>query len=76
MARGPFSPAALALMGAGITLRQIAAPLGTTEPTVSRWLRGQYRPPAELFAVVAALGGRDLADRVRELIPADVRGAA
>lgn len=64
-----YSPAALALMRDGVSGVQIAEAFGTTPVTVSRWLRGASTPPPELFPVIAALGGRDLADEVRELIP-------
>lgn len=64
-----YSPAALKLMAAGVRATPIAEALGTTTPTVSRWLRGSVPPPPELFAVIAALGGRDLADEVRAAIP-------
>jgi hypothetical protein len=64
-----YSPAALALMGAGVSLTAIAGALATTPTSVSRWLKGHYPAPSELWVVIAALGGRDLAERVRSLVP-------
>lgn len=68
MGRGPYSPAALALMGRGVTLTRVASALSTTPTSVSRWLAGHYPAPPEMFGAIAALGGRDLADEVAELI--------
>lgn len=68
MARGPYSPAALALMSRGVTLARIAAALDTTPQSVSRWLAGRFPAPPEMFGVIAALGGRQLAEEVTELI--------
>lgn len=68
MPRGPYSPAALALMARGVTLGRVADALDTTPTTVSRWLRGTHCPPESLWTVIAALGGRDLADEVRSLV--------
>lgn len=72
MPENRYSPAALALMRAGVTLTRIAEALDTTPTTVSRWLAGQHPPPDELFVVIAALGGRELADEVADLIPGAV----
>lgn len=69
MARGPYSPAALALMAEGVTLGRVAEALDTTPTSVSRWLSGHFPAPPELFGVIAALASRELADEVRRLIP-------
>jgi hypothetical protein len=75
MPKGPYSPAALALMARGIPLSRIADDLDTTPTSVSRWLRGEHPAPAELYPTIAALGGRDLASHVLELIPASAVSA-
>jgi transcriptional regulator with XRE-family HTH domain len=67
-----YSAAALVLMAAGVTLPRIADALDTTPASVSRWLKGQYPPHPELFVVIAAIGGRPLADKVRALVPSAV----
>jgi hypothetical protein len=63
-----YSPAALKLMAVGVRATPIAEGLGTSTASVSRMLSGAT-PPPELFTVIAALGGRDLANEVRALIP-------
>lgn len=65
-----YSPAALALMAAGVTLARLGEALGRPKRTVSRWLQGRHPAPPELWGAIAALGGRDLADEVRQLVEA------
>jgi hypothetical protein len=71
-----YSPAALALMGAGVSLTSIATAMDSTAASVSRWLRGDFPAPSELYVVIAALGSRDLAETVRSLVPVPAEGAA
>lgn len=63
-----YSPATLALMGAGVSVTQLAKALETTPTSVSRWLRGHYQAPPELFGAVAALGGPHLARSIERLV--------
>ena len=64
-----YSLSTLELMRADVSLSDVAAELGTSTTTVSRWLKGRHQAPAELWTTIAQLGGPGLAERVRDLVP-------
>ena len=63
-----YSPAALRLMAEGVAIARLADALGKPPRTVGRWLAGDHPAPPELWGVIAALGGHDLADEIREMV--------
>lgn len=65
-----LSKAALVLAGAGISVREVGRTLQLNASTVSRQLRGEYRPHPELLTTIAELGGQDVADEVADAIEA------
>jgi Arc/MetJ family transcription regulator len=66
-----YSPAAVRLMTASVSARDVAVQLGVSQPVIVYWLRGS-RPKVTtddaIRAVVAEMGGQALADEVYALV--------
>ncbi len=70
-----YSRAVLALMSAGISVRELGRELGCHHSNITRMLSGRQPLRSEVLDSIAELGGRDLAEEVSTAVAGQVASA-